>query len=72
MGWALGDLLQDLEREVMRRLHDFNPGEALAQAEDAWSSVETREELVNQLKDTCLDFILRILPAIQIEKVPYA
>ena len=23
---------------------------ALAQAEDAWSSVETREELVNQLK----------------------
>eukprot|EP00439_Symbiodinium_sp_Y106_P010574 s3783_g1.t1 len=53
----------------MRRLHDFNPGEALAQAEDAWSSVDTREELVNQLKDTCLDFILRILPAIQIEKV---
>lgn len=60
---------EDLEREVMRRLHDFNPGEALAQAEDAWSSVDTREELVNQLKDTCLDFILRILPAIQIEKV---
>lgn len=59
----------DIEREVLNRIHDFNPEQALSKAEEAWSNIEVREELVNHLKDTCLDFILKILPAIQIEKV---
>jgi len=60
---------EDIERQVLSRIHAFNPSEALSTAEAAWSNMETREQLVNELKDTCLDFILKILPAIQIEKV---
>ncbi|CAE7487035.1 unnamed protein product, partial [Symbiodinium sp. KB8] len=71
MGTTESDLQIDdaVHTAMLEPCQAKNQSEALAQAEDAWSSVETREELVNQLKDTCLDFILRILPAIQIEKV---
>merc|ERR1719210_613984 len=41
----------------------------LSRAEGALTNAEIREQLVSQLKDTCLDFILKILPAIHIEKV---
>merc|ERR1719506_1647612 len=38
-------------------------------AEGALTNAEDREMLVDNIKDICLDFILRILPAINIEKV---
>jgi len=60
---------EDIEREVLRRLHGVDPDEVLRNAESALTSAEAREALISQLKDTCLDFILKILPAISIEKV---
>jgi len=60
---------EDIERELLKKLHGLDPQEMLSSAEGALSSSEKREALVSQLKDACLDFILKILPAISIEKV---
>jgi len=60
---------EDIEHEVLRRLHGVDPDEILRSAETALTSAEAREALVSQLKDTSLDFVLKVLPAINIEKV---
>ncbi|CAE8641977.1 unnamed protein product, partial [Polarella glacialis] len=60
---------EDIERELLKRIHDFDPQKVLSTAEEALTSVEAREALISHLKDHCLDFILKILPAIHIEKV---
>lgn len=60
---------EDLEREVLKRLQSLDPDSLLQTAETAVSSAEAREQLLGQLKDACLDFVLKILPAIHIEKV---
>lgn len=60
---------EDMERELLKQIHNFNPQEVLENAEKALTNLEAREALVSQIKDTCLEFILKILPAIHIEKV---
>jgi len=60
---------EDMEREVLKHLHGLDPEQMLRQAEGALTSLEAREAIVGQLKDVCLDFVLKILPAINIEKV---
>jgi len=60
---------EDIERAILTRLHDIDTEAMLNTAEGALTNTEDREALVDQLKDICLDFILRILPAINIEEV---
>lgn len=59
----------DVERDLLRRVHDLDPQALLNGAEGALTDAEVRERLVNKLLDTALDFILKILPAIHIDKV---
>jgi hypothetical protein len=57
---------EDVERELLKKLHEIDPQELMKM--DLTRS-EQREMLVSRLKDACLDFILKILPAINIDKV---
>jgi len=59
---------EDIERSLLQKIYSLNPEAMIAEAECALTHAEAREKLVSQLKDTCLDFILKILPAIHIEK----
>jgi hypothetical protein len=59
---------EDLERDVLSVLHQVQPEKLISSAEQALSSAEARDALVSQIKDTCLEFVLKILPAINIEK----
>jgi len=60
---------EEIEHELLKQLHSIDADSILNTAEGALASAETREELVSQLKDACLDFVLKILPAIHIEKL---
>jgi hypothetical protein len=60
---------EDIERTLLSKLHGLDTEAMLNSAEGALTNAEAREALVSQLKDICLDFILRILPAINIEKI---
>eukprot|EP00929_Paragymnodinium_shiwhaense_P118360 TRINITY_DN90290_c0_g1_i1.p1 TRINITY_DN90290_c0_g1~~TRINITY_DN90290_c0_g1_i1.p1 ORF type:complete len:1042 (+),score=266.94 TRINITY_DN90290_c0_g1_i1:124-3249(+) len=60
---------QDLERELIQRFQDINPERMVSTAEGALTNARDREELVSQMKDACLDFILKVLPAIKIDKL---
>jgi hypothetical protein len=60
---------EDIERSILQTLHDIDTEAMLDTAEGALTNAEDREMLVDNIKDICLDFILRILPAINIEKV---
>jgi len=60
---------EDIERKLLRNLHSLDAQAMLSSAESALTNAEAREQLVSKLKDTCLDFILKILPAIHIDKV---
>jgi len=60
---------EDIERELLKRLYDIDPTSLLDSAENAITCSDARSKAISQLKDACLDFILKILPAIKIEKV---
>jgi hypothetical protein len=60
---------EDIERTILDKLQNIDTEAMLNTAEGALTNAEDRDALVDQLKDICLDFILRILPAIEIEKV---
>ncbi|CAK8996106.1 unnamed protein product [Durusdinium trenchii] len=60
---------EEIEREVLKSIRNFDPEKVLSTAEEALSNLEAREALVNHLKDTCLDLILKILPSIHIDQV---
>lgn len=62
-------LEKDLERDVLAKLHEVDTEEMVATAVDALTKAEVRDSLIDKLKDVCLDFILKILPAIHIEKL---
>jgi len=59
----------DIERQLLKHLHTLDPEKIMKTAESALANVDEREQLVSQLKDICLDFILKVLPAINIEKL---
>jgi len=60
---------EDIERDLLKKLHDLDTEAMLNNAEGALTNAEVRDALVGQFKDICLEFILRILPAINIEKL---
>jgi hypothetical protein len=60
---------EDIERSLLTKLQNIDADGLLNSAEGALTNVEAREALVSELKDICLDFILRILPAVSIEKL---
>jgi hypothetical protein len=60
---------EDIERDLLKRMQDIDPEALVSGAEGALTSAEAREQLVGKLKDVCLDFILKVLPAIHIEKL---
>lgn len=60
---------EDIERELLKRIYDIDAMALLDSAEDAATSTDARDRAISQLKDACLDFILKILPDIHIEKV---
>lgn len=60
---------EDIERSILEKLQNLDTEAMLNTAEGALTNTEDREVFVDQLKDICLDFILRILPAINIEKL---
>ncbi|CAK0911846.1 unnamed protein product [Prorocentrum cordatum] len=60
---------EDLEKELLKRMHDLDPEALLNSAQGALTDAQVREQLVGKLKDTILDFILRILPAVHIERL---
>jgi len=60
---------EDIEKSVLSKLHSLNAQELFSSAERGLTSAEAREELVSHFKDICLDFILKILPAIHIDKI---
>eukprot|EP00927_Polykrikos_kofoidii_P042543 TRINITY_DN36548_c0_g1_i1.p1 TRINITY_DN36548_c0_g1~~TRINITY_DN36548_c0_g1_i1.p1 ORF type:complete len:1139 (-),score=233.74 TRINITY_DN36548_c0_g1_i1:121-3513(-) len=59
----------DLERNMLNKLHDIDPAAVLRKAEEALTSFEVRNELVNSMTDTCLDFVLKVLPKIRVDKI---
>lgn len=60
---------QDLEREFVETFRGLDAEKLVGTADLALTDAAARERLVSELKDTCLDFILRVLPAIRIEKL---
>jgi len=60
---------EDIERSLLTKLHNIDTEGLLNSAEGALTNSDDREALVSELKDICLDFILRILPAVNIEKL---
>lgn len=60
---------EDVEGKLVRRLRNLHADEILDVAENAVSNMEARDQLVNQLKSACLDFIMEVLPAIHIDQI---
>jgi len=60
---------QDLERDLLAKLHGMDPTKLVKTAEGALTNAKDRDELVSNMKDTLLEFILKVLPAIRIEKL---
>lgn len=59
----------DIEWEFMKWLQGFDIDGMVKTVDLVLTDVDAREQLVSQMKDTCLDFILRILPSIRIEQL---
>lgn len=60
---------EDLEHALLERLHLVDPEAMVASMDAALTDVQMREALVGEMKDTCLDFLLKILPAIHIDEL---
>jgi len=59
----------DLEGELLDGLAQFNPSAFLRDCDQAMAGREAGEAFANKLLDHCLDFLLRILPSINIPEV---
>jgi hypothetical protein len=56
----------EVEAGLFQALADFDPDTLVAQAENAMSSANAREALVNSIKDQLLDFVLQVLPKVEV------
>jgi hypothetical protein len=57
---------QDIENDLFERMKHFDTEKFLGECDRAMVDSSTRQSMVDQFLDGCLDFVLKILPAINI------
>jgi len=72
-GVSLASVMDHFESEhvnqfLLKGLQELDTEALIKTAENALTNAEAREQLVSKLKDGCLDFVLSVLPSINIEK----
>eukprot|EP00746_Dinoflagellata_sp_MGD_P143948 gnl/MRDRNA2_/MRDRNA2_76707_c0_seq1.p1 gnl/MRDRNA2_/MRDRNA2_76707_c0~~gnl/MRDRNA2_/MRDRNA2_76707_c0_seq1.p1 ORF type:complete len:1003 (+),score=246.79 gnl/MRDRNA2_/MRDRNA2_76707_c0_seq1:27-3011(+) len=60
---------EDIEGHLLAVIAQIDTEKLLEASENAMTSSEAREALVNHLKDVCLEFILKVLPVLSIPEV---